>query len=254
MELLNSEKFQYTVVLVTKNQLQLDAFKHSINVTPLLKEQIRLASVGEFNDLADAELSTVCGVIIDLATKQLSAGEMDACYEDVERIRTLKRECNFVFFAIVSLHDSVDQLALISRAGIDNVVVGSDAAHVLLNVFGSLRLLQSMVDRRRSKFKREDAAFASIGSWTFRPRFRSILLPNGEQQKLSETEWGYLAYLYDRDIRKIVMAENSKRKFEKEINQKSTVYKLKKKLGSDFPIVAEGAGHYVLRDDTDEAP
>ncbi len=245
METTDPQAFRYTVVLVTKKVAQADRLRRSVEETLLLSQQVDFLWFEDLADIDAVDLSSVCAFLIDQALPDAVNSEFDF-YGEIERIRSLHQNSNIAFFTLANADGQFEQLMHVARTGVDGVILDLGADHILANTYGALRLLRSVADRRRSKFKREDIAPA-IGPWIFVPRFRSIKLPDGSRKKLTDTEWGYLLYLFDRDVKKIDVAENSRRKYEGEINQKAVVYKIKKKLGPDFPILAEVGGRYILR-------
>jgi hypothetical protein len=244
MDTTDTQAFRYTVVLVTKNVVQADRLRRSVEETLLLNQQFDFLWLEMLADIDAVELSSVCAVLIDQALLDDGTSEFDS-YSEIERIRTLHQNCNIAFFTLANVYSQFEQLMHVARTGVDGVILDLGADHILANTYGALRLLRSVADRRRSKFKREDIAPA-IGPWIFVPRLRSIKLPDGSRKKLTDTEWGYLMHLYNRDVKKLDVAENIRIKYEEEINQKAVVYKIKKKLGSSFPIITEIGGRYIL--------
>jgi len=207
-----------------------------------------LASAIMIDDLSSVRwnfASKIAVVIWPMLSGDLSTAKVTSFQAKIEEARALTRERGVLF---VGLLDAVepDQHIDMVKSGFDMVGITGDIDQVLTNVFSLARWGRDLLpDVPVSQTKSPDRGII-VDRWIFQPLSHQVVLPTGKPVSLTEREVQYLHYLIDRDVKFAKIEEFTERAMQDQ-NERAIVYKLKKKLGADFPIMPTGNGRYILR-------
>lgn len=240
------EKEKFTVVLVANAERRAfiaDAVAHS---NPLSKEQADIFIVDDLSFVETMSLQELCVIIIDIKKTDITFSRLNEISDGIEHIISKKMESSILTIAIGSELTVNDQRQIYTICNMGLVLSDLDISGTMLASFGLARTWRSIWNYRHSLVNFGKKAGDTIGQWRLLPRSRSVMKPDGSTVLLTQTEWDYVVYIYQRDVKKVTSSEDVQRKFNSMPNQKALVYKIKKKLGAKFPINPNGAGTYSL--------
>ena len=86
-----------------------------------------------------------------------------------------------------------------------------------------------------------------LGKWSFDETDRIVITPQEAKVRLTETEWQFLWYLLRRDVMRSTLVGEATAAFEAVQRKDAIVYKIRSKLGEDFPLERERSGGYSVR-------
>ncbi|WP_299410718.1 hypothetical protein [uncultured Roseobacter sp.] len=135
---------------------------------------------------------------------------------------------------------------LLLKAGFDFYIPGDYDANTVLQMYSIFEKNRFSKKERKYHFSGKHERNLKLGRWTLIVENQSVKTPSNVEVSLTKIEWDYLFFLIDRDIVKSEIPENTRVQYEEKVNAKAIVYKIKKKLGGDFPIKKKKLGPYHL--------
>jgi len=168
-----------------------------------------------------------------------------ALYAAVERARGFG-ETDKAFIALIDESQFAEALSYCESLGFDLLLPRTEPTLILGNLISLDRYRRAVSRGPRLQFSRAKPAGDCIGAWRLRPLTREVECPGGVIKKLTDAEWNYVDFLVKRDLTQIAIPAKLALEIDGHPRLNALVYKLKKKLGEDFPIVSQGNGKYGL--------
>jgi hypothetical protein len=245
----NLQSERHTVVVVSTRYDQAQLAREISGQMDGTKYLFDIFTVEGIREMRRLPLLDFCVVLIDIDPQEIYSESMIDLYADMNAAIIENNTTDILFVAISRSLDFDCQQALYFTAGIDLVLEYRTIDTILIATLGLARRLRALRYQRRATFVYEDKPAEMIGQWKLLSGSRSVVHPNGSYCNLTQAEWDYLYYLYKRDVKKVDVAKDAELIFRQKSNLKALVYRIKKKLGSDFPLHSAAPGAYRLEVD-----
>lgn len=206
---------------------------------------IEYRQIQDIQHAQDMVLSPACAVVVEL-DGPISQAEGMRLAEELGALRKARPDVNFVFIAYAAALADGDASSLIVAYGFDTVLFGPPGS-LRANVVGLLRYVRAQSRKPDVTLKRvPQSARLKIGAWSIDAPSKTATLPTGKKTWLTDLEITF--------IRRLLAHQNSPDAgalMHGEITETSTrpsavVHKIRRKLGSDFPIVSLGGEQYEI--------
>lgn len=135
---------------------------------------------------------------------------------------------------------------LLLKAGFDFYIPSDCVTQATLQMYSIFEKSQFSKNERKYHFSGKHERNLKLGNWTIILENQTIKTPDNTEVSITKLEWEYLFFLFDRDIRNSEIPDVTSGRYEEQVNSRAIVYKLKKKLGSDFPIFKKKSGPYYI--------
>jgi len=241
---------KYTLAIIDRSSRSYDLAALS-SAHELIADCSNLIYVNDIKNLEKIEMEDICVALIFVDSNiELDLVDLNKL---LEHLISKHRDVLFITMLIAPRINAKQKRIIYDITGVNIICENKDLQDIMLLSLGVVRTFMYVRSGRKITLAQRISNSRSVnrmfvGEWILLPDEAAIRTPNGQVIKLSPSEWNFVHLLYSRDVAKIEIDSDVAAKFLPATRQNALVYKIKEKVGSNFPIVANKGGGYRMLD------